>query len=116
MSKGDFHNKLSKVNEITLSVKGRKSGKYIPRLVWFVHEGNVLYLLPNRGSDTQWYKNLLSSSILKISVNGLEVTVRGKSITDRNGVDDVMDRFQSKYGKDSKKYYTNFDVAVKVRL
>jgi hypothetical protein len=73
-------------------------------------------LLPNRGSDTQWYKNLLSGSILKISVNELEVSVRGKSITDRKGVDDVMDRFQFKNGQDFKKYYTNFDVAVKVRL
>jgi hypothetical protein len=116
MSKGDFHQKLSRANEITLSVRGRKSGEYIPRLVWFVHEGNILYLLPNRGSVTQWYKNLLAGSILKISVNGLEVSVRGKPITDRKGVGDVMDRFQSKYGQDYKKYYTNFDVAVKVRL
>ena len=61
-------------------------------------------------------KNLLAGSILKISVNGLEVSVRGKPITDRKGVGDVMDRFQSKYGQDYKKYYTNFDVAVKVRL
>ena len=81
-----------------------------------MREGNVLYLLPNRGSDTQWYKNLLAGSILKISVNDLEVSVRGKSITDRRGVGDVMDRFQFKYGQDFKKYYTNFDVAVKVRL
>ena len=116
MSKGDFHQKLSMVNDITLSVKGRKSGKYIPRPVWFAHEGNTLYLLPNRGSDTQWYKNLLAGSILKISVKGLEVSVRGKSITDRKGVDDVMNRFQFKYGQASKKYFTNFDVAVKVRL
>jgi hypothetical protein len=116
MSKSDFHQKLSILNEITLSVKGRKSGKYIPRRVWFVHGGNVLYLLPNRGSDTQWYKNLIAGSILKIRVNGIEVSVRGKSITDRQGVDDVMDRFQFKYGQDFKKHYTNFDVAVKVRL
>jgi hypothetical protein len=116
MSKDDFHQKLNRVNEITLSVKGRKSGKYIPRLVWFVHEGNVLYLLPNRGSDTQWYKNLLAGSILKISVKDIGVSVRGKPITDRNGVGDVVNRFQFKYGQDFKKYYTNFDVAVKIRL
>ena len=116
MSKVDIQHQLNRVNEITLSVKGRKSGKYIPRLVWFVHEGNILYLLPNRGSDTQWYKNLLAGSILKISVNDFEVSVRGKAITDRKGVGDVVDRFQFKYGQDFKKYYTNFDVAVKVRL
>jgi uncharacterized cysteine cluster protein YcgN (CxxCxxCC family) len=55
------------------------------------------YLLPNRGSDTQWYENLLAGSILKISVSDLEVSVRGKSITDRKGVGDILDRFLFKY-------------------
>jgi len=116
MSNDLFHQKLNSAYELTLSIKGRKSGKYIPRPVWFVHEGNTLYLLPNRGSDTNWYKNLLAGSILKITINGFEVSVRGKPITDRKGVDDVMDRFHFKYGQNSKKYYTKFDVAVKVRL
>jgi hypothetical protein len=29
---------------ITLNVKGRKSGRNIPRPVWFVHEGNTIYV------------------------------------------------------------------------
>ena len=114
MSKADLYQRLDKVNEIRLSVKGRKSGREISRPVWFVHEGNILYLLPNRGSITQWYKNILAGSILKISVNGLEVSVRGKPITDKKGVGNVIDRFQFKYGQDSKKHYTNFDVTVKI--
>ena len=52
MSKDDLRQRLNKVYEITLSVKGRKSGKDIPRPVWFVHEANTLYLLPVQGSDT----------------------------------------------------------------
>ncbi|MGB6673784.1 MAG: hypothetical protein WBE34_15245 [Candidatus Nitrosopolaris sp.] len=52
MSKADLHERLNRAYEITLSVKGRKSGRDIPRPVWFVHEGNNLYMPPNYGSDT----------------------------------------------------------------
>ena len=119
MSKADLYKRLDKVSEITLSVKGRKSGRDIPRPVWFVHEGNTLYLLPVQGSDTNWYKNLLTDPTLKISVNGGggEIPVRGKPITDRNSVDDIVRKFKSKYGEgDVKRYYPKADVAVEVPL
>ena len=117
MSKADLHQKLNRVYEITLSVKGRKSGRDIPRPVWFVHEGNTLYLLPVQGSDTNWYKNLLVGPTLKISVNGVEVPARGEPMTDSNRVDDIVRKFKSKYGEgEVKKYYTKFDVAVEVPL
>src|SRR5919202_6714004 len=117
MAKADLHQKLNKVYGITLSVKGGKSGKDIPRPVWFVNEGNTLYLLPVQGSDTNWYKNLLADPMLKISVNGVETPARGKLITDSNRVDDIVRKFKSKYGEgDVKKYYMKFDVAAEVPL
>ena len=70
MPKDDLHQRLDRVSEITLSVKGRKSGRDIPRPVWFVHEGNTLYLMPNYGSDTNWYKNFQANQSLKIYVSG----------------------------------------------
>jgi hypothetical protein len=116
MSKADLHQRLNRAYEIGLSVKGRKSGRDIPRPVWFVHEGNTLYLLPVQGSDTNWYKNLLADPTLKISVNdGVEEipVARSKPITDRNRVDDIVKKFKSKYGEgDVKKYYPKVDVAV----
>ena len=75
MSKADLYQRLDKVNEIRLSVKGRKSGREISRPVWFVHEGNTLYLLPVQGSDTL-VQNLLVDPMLKISVNGAEIGKR----------------------------------------
>jgi hypothetical protein len=117
MSKADLHQRLNRAYEVTLSVKGRKSGRDIARPVWFVHEGNTLYLLPVQGSDTNWYKNLLVDQTLKISVDGVETGARGKPITDRNRVDDIVRKFKSKYGEgDVKKYYTKFDVAAEVPL
>ena len=82
-----------------------------------MHEANTLYLLPVLGSDTNWYKNMLVDPILKISVNGIEISERGKPMTDTSMVDDIVKKFKSKYGEgEVKKYYTNFDVAVEVTL
>jgi hypothetical protein len=115
MSKADLHQRLGRANEITLSVKGRKSSKDIPRPVWFVHEGNTLYLLPNYGSDTNWYKNFLANQTLKISLSGQEISATGQPITDSGRVSNVMNKFNSKYG-DVRKYYPKPDVAVEVPL
>ena len=116
MSKADLHQRLNRVSEIRLSVKGRKSGRDIPRPVWFVHESNNLYLLPVQGSDTNWYKNLLVEPTLKISVNGgEEIPAKGKPITDSSRVNDIFGKFDSKYGG-VKRYYPKVDVAVEVPL
>jgi hypothetical protein len=119
MSKADLHQRLNRVSEIKLSVKGRRSGRDLPRPVWFVLEGNTLYLLPVQGSDTNWYKNMLVDLTLKISVSGgeEEIPARGKPITDSNRVNDIVSKFKSKYGEgDVKKYYPKVDVAVQVPL
>ncbi len=77
----------------------------------------ILYLLPVQGSDTNWYKNMLVDPTLKISVNGKEMAVKSKAITEKNRVDDIVKKFKSKYGEgEVKKYYTKFDVAIKVQL
>jgi hypothetical protein len=117
MSKADLHQRLKRAYEITLSVKGRKSGRDIRRPVWFVHEHNTLYLLPVQGTDTNWYKNLLVYPTLKISINGVEISESGKPITDGHSVDDVVEKFRSKYGEGNvKRYYPKTDVAVEVPL
>jgi hypothetical protein len=119
MSKADLHQRLNRVSEIKLSVKGRRSGRHLPRPVWFVLEGNTLYLLPVQGSDTNWYKNMLADLTLKISVSGgeEEIPARGKPIIDSNRVNDIVSKFKSKYGEgDVKKYYPKVDVAVEVPL
>ena len=118
MSEADISKRLDRASEITLSVKGRKSGKDIPRPVWFVHENNTLYLLPVQGTDTNWYKNFLADPTLRITANGdTETTVRGTPITSSSEVANVVKKFRSKYGEgDVKRYYPKTDVAVEVPL
>lgn len=56
--------RLSRYREINLSVTGRKSGRTISQPVWFVLDDDKVYLLPVRGSETQWYKNVLKDPLV----------------------------------------------------
>jgi hypothetical protein len=85
--------------------------------VWFVQEGDVLYLLPVKGSDSAWFRNVLENPTVTLSADGVEWTARATPITDSAKVREVVDKFRAKYGRDEvAKYYTKFDVAVKVPL
>src|ERR1700687_3767359 len=70
--KGDLKDRLSRYSEIDLSVTGRKSGRTISQPVWFVFDGDRLYLLPVRGSDTQWYKNVLKNPVIRVAARDAE--------------------------------------------
>jgi hypothetical protein len=46
--------RISRDREITITVTGRKLGRTISLPIWFVWNDGKLYLLPVKGSDTQW--------------------------------------------------------------
>ena len=116
-SKETLKDRLPRYRQIKLSVTGRKSGKMISMPVWFVLEGEKLYLLPVRGSDTQWYRNVLKNPSIRIDARGVEAELRATPITDAKALKSVIEKFRQKYGaKDVKKYYSKFDVAILVKL
>jgi deazaflavin-dependent oxidoreductase (nitroreductase family) len=115
--KGDLKDRLSRYREIDLSVTGRKSGRTISQPVWFVWDEDKLYLLPVRGSDTQWYKNVLKNPTIRIDAHGAEAEFNAVPITDAKQVASVVEKFRAKYGAgDVKKYYSKLDVAVVARM
>jgi hypothetical protein len=112
-SKETLKDRLARYRQIQISVIGRKSGQTISIPVWFVLEGEKLYLLPVQGSETQWYKNMINNPSIRIDARGVEAEFRGVPITRAKAVKSVVEKFQEKYGaKDVKKYYSKFDVAV----
>src|SRR2546428_10521055 len=119
MPKGNdaLRNRLSRSREVNISVTGRKSGRFISIPVWFVLEGDKLYLMPVQGSDTQWYKNVLHDPTIWIDARGAEEKFRATPVTDPKAVKSVVEKFREKYGaQDVKKYYSKFDVAVLVQI
>jgi len=109
--------RLSRHDEITLSVTGRKSGRTISNPVWFVLQNDTLYLLPVKGSDTEWYKNVLKNPAVRIQAGDARAEVKVSPVTDTQQVALVVEKFRGKYGPgDVKKYYSRLDVAVVARL
>lgn len=116
-SSKELKERLARYKQIQLSVTGRTSGQMISRPVWFVLEGDTLYLLPVAGSDTQWYKNVLHNPGISISVRGEDAEFSVTPITDSAGVKAVVEKFREKYGaEDVKKYYSKLDVAVRTKI
>ncbi|HLK32509.1 MAG TPA: nitroreductase family deazaflavin-dependent oxidoreductase [Terriglobales bacterium] len=112
-----LYDRLSRYRQLTITITGRKSGRPISNPVWFVFEDQTLYLLPVKGSDTQWYKNVLEKPAIRIEARGAQADVKGVPVTDRKQVSGVVEKFREKYGAaDVKKYYSKFDVAVVVHL
>src|SRR5271165_1431984 len=112
-----LEDRLSRYREIKITVTGRKSGRSISIPIWFVFEDPTLYLLPVQGSDTQWYKNVLKNSKIRINARGADAEFQAVAITDPKRVSSVVEKFREKYGTgDVKKYYSKFDVAVLVQV
>ena len=108
-----LEDRLSRSREVNITVTGRKSGRAISIPVWFVLEDDTLYLVPVQGSDTQWYKNVLKNSSIRIEAGGAEAAVRAVPVKGATKVKSVVEKFRDKYGaKDVKKYYSKLDVAV----
>jgi deazaflavin-dependent oxidoreductase (nitroreductase family) len=117
MKNSDLKDRLARSRQIKLSVRGRRSGRTISIPAWFVQQGDKLYLLPVRGSDTQWFRNVLNNPQIRIDARGTQAELRATPITEQNSVKQVIDKFREKYGaKDVKTYYSKFDVAVLVEL
>ncbi len=109
--------RLSRYQEIQISVKGRKSGRTISNPVWFVFEDDKLYLLPVQGTDTHCYKNVLQNPAMKVVARGAEAEVRAEPLRDPKQIFAVVEKFREKYGSgDVKKYYSKFDAAVVIEM
>ncbi len=113
----ELRNALGNTNVIELTVTGRTSGRESSRPVWFVQEGEKLFLLPVGGSDSNWYKNLLKTPAIGLAADGAEFRTNAKPIEDAAGVDDVVERFRARYGSDRVTAgYQKLDAAVEVPL
>jgi hypothetical protein len=113
----ELRNALQSTTVIELIVTGRVSGRESSRPVWFVQDGEKLFLLPVGGSDSNWYKNLVKTPAIGLVADGAEFRANAKPIEDAAGVGEVVERFRIRYGADQvADYYPKRDAAVEVPL
>ena len=68
-----------------------------------------------KGSDTQWYKNVLKNPSIRVEAGGAEAEFNAIPITDPKQVSSVVEKFREKYGA-SDVNYSKFDVAVVAQM
>jgi deazaflavin-dependent oxidoreductase (nitroreductase family) len=117
MTQADFTKALQDRNEISITVKGRRSGREVTLPVWFAREGSTVWLLPLHGSRTQWYRNVLADPTITVQAGRRALSVAGRPRTDRTVVQRVLDQFRQKYGTgDVARYYDHSDAVVELSV
>ena len=116
-SRDDFLNRLKRSNEVEITVTGRKSKKRFSTPVWFVVEGRRVVIVPTKGSDNNWFKNVTKDPKIELSAGGISIPVRATVVKDAGQVTKVVDELKTKYKSMwSDSYYSKRDVCVEVTL
>lgn len=117
MANEEFKKALDASREIELTVTGRTSGREISNPVWFVRDGETLYLVPVNGSDADWYKNALRTPTIRLAAGETQLTASVTPISDAGKVHQILDEFRVKYSAQSvEAYYPKQDAAVEVPI
>jgi hypothetical protein len=114
---GKFSTALQHSEQIDITVTGRVTGRHFTFPVWFAEEGRKLYLVPVTGSDSDWYKNVLTTPPMELTADGESIAVTAAPMTDPGRVQTIVEKFREKYGAGQiAEYYPKTDVAVEITL
>jgi deazaflavin-dependent oxidoreductase (nitroreductase family) len=117
MAEADLRQALEKRREISITVTGRRTGNAITLPVWFVLEDETVWLLPVRGSRSQWFRNLQADPTVTVRAGRGHFTATARLVTDPHAVQAVVQRFRSKYSPaEVVRYYTGFDAAIQLPI
>jgi len=117
MTDSDFLKALKSASELEITFVGRKSGKKFSAPVWFVQAGEKLYLLPVKGTASQWYRSVVKNPMVEVQTSGRKVNARARPMKEGREVEEALERFREKYGaSDVKRYYPRQDVALELSI
>lgn len=113
--RGDLLNRLSRSNEVNITVTGRITKRKFSTPVWFVLDAARVLLLPVKGSESNWLKNLTKDPHIELRVEDAGISSKATIVRDSDQVKEVFDKFRAKYRSMwSESYYTKRDVYVEV--
>ena len=69
-----------------------------------------------KGSDTQWYKNVLKNPSIRIDAAGAQSELKVVAVTDATQVKSVVEKFRGKYGTSGVNLYSKLDVAIVAQI
>jgi deazaflavin-dependent oxidoreductase (nitroreductase family) len=116
-SRGTLLDRLKHSNEVRITVTGRRTKKKFSTPVWFVLDGEKVILVPMKGSDNEWFKDLAKEPQIELGVDNTTIPSKATLVRDSTKVEKVLDRFREKYRSMwSESYYIKRDAYVEVPL
>jgi deazaflavin-dependent oxidoreductase (nitroreductase family) len=88
--------KIKSLQTIVLTHYGRKSGKPYDVVIWFVVEGDRMFL-GTANKSRNWVRNVMAKPNVVIKAGGENFIATVREITDASLRDHVMNLVQSKY-------------------
>ena len=81
-----------------LTTRGRVTGTDHEIEIWYVREGNILYLLAGAGEQSDWVRNLQAHPAVRVRIDDVTHDGRGRVVTepaeDRHARDVVFEKYQ----------------------
>ena len=109
--------KLQHSSEVEITVTGRKTNRKLSTPVWFTIEGRKVLIVPTKGSENQWFKNLLKNPLMELRAGGISVSARASISRDSKKAERVVGELRKKYRSMwSDSYYTKRDSCAEVEL
>lgn len=102
---------------MNVTVTGRRTKGKFTTPVWFVLDGGKVLLVPSRGSDNNWFKDLVKDPRIGLGLGDAAIPFDATPVRDPSRVEAVLDKFRAKYRSVwSESYYAKRDVYVEVPI
>lgn len=87
--------------EVTLTTFGRKSGNPSSKIIWIASDGEHLYIRSGGGIGRDWPQNFLANNRGVLQIDGREVPVRPRHLTNPEEARTVGRLISEKYSSTS---------------
>jgi hypothetical protein len=84
--------------EVTFTTYGRKTGKPSDVTIFVVTDGKRLFILSGQGMARHWPQNLLARGEGVLHLEGIDVKVKARRLTEPDETRMVSELYGSKYG------------------
>jgi deazaflavin-dependent oxidoreductase (nitroreductase family) len=100
MTQSDLSRAAAVVREVDLTTFGRQTGRPSRRTVWITTDAlGRVHIRSGQGLSRDWPRNLLANPRAVLHIDGKDIPVRARHVTDRTELRASNDALQLKYGR-----------------
>jgi len=99
ITRSDLARAVAVVREVDLTTFGRATGRPSRRTMWITTDAlGRIHIRSGQGLSRDWPRNLLANPRAVLHINGRDIAVRARHVSDRTELRASHDALQQKYG------------------